>query len=103
MSKKKENPHLGSSFDDFLDEEGILEEATAAAVKRVLAWQIEQAMKERHLSKTAMAEMMHTSRSGLDNLLDPENESVTLITLQRAASVLGKRLHIDLVDFRPSL
>jgi antitoxin HicB len=91
------NPHIGSSLDDFLAEEGLLEEATEHAIKRVLAWQIEQEMKARKLTKTAMAKRMETSRAQLDRLLDPKNSSVTLHTLQRAAAVLGKRLRLELV------
>ena len=91
------NPHLGSSLDDFLAEEGLLEEATEHAVKRVLAWQIEREMQARKLTKTAMAKRMETSRAQLDRLLDPANSSVTLHTLQRAAAVLGRRLRLELV------
>jgi len=87
----------GSTLDDFLAEEGILEEATEHAVKSVLAWQIGEAMQARNLSKAAMAREMQTSRTQLDRLLDPDNSSVTLHTLHRAAAVLGKRLRVDLV------
>jgi antitoxin HicB len=97
----KKNPHIGSSFEDFLDEEGLLEECTNTALKRVIAWQVEQAMQDRGLTKAAMARRMHTSRAALDRLLDPENTSVTLNTLQRAAAVIGKRVHISLEDIRP--
>ena len=93
----KKNPHTGSSFDDFLAEEGILEECTAVAIKRVLARQIEQEMKNRHLTKAAMAKRMETSRSQLDRLLNPENTGISLETMQRAASVIGRRLEISLV------
>mgnify|MGYP001389487567 CR=1 FL=1 len=89
--------HLGSDFDDFLEEEGVLAEAEAVAVKRVVAYQIAQLMKESNLTKTAMARRMETSRAALDRLLDPTNESVTLYTLERAALVLGKRLRIEFV------
>lgn len=89
--------HLGSDFDDFLEEEGLLAEAEAIAVKRVVAYQIAQLMKEMKLTKTAMARRMETSRASLDRLLDPTNESVTLQTLERAALVLGKRLRIEFV------
>jgi antitoxin HicB len=91
-----ENPHEGSSFDDFLREEGIYEECTATALKRVLAWQIEQEMKNNHISKTAMADLMHTSRSQLDRILDPENTSVSLETLYRTAAALGHNLNMEL-------
>jgi antitoxin HicB len=90
------NEHLGSSFDDFLEGEGIRADAEAAAIKRVIAYQIEIEMKQANLSKTAMAEKMHTSRMALDRLLDPTNVSVTLQTLERAALALGKSLKIDL-------
>ncbi len=90
------NKHVGSDFDEFLEEEGILAETEATAVKRVIAYQIEQEMKERHISKSALARMMNTSRSSLDRLLDPENASVTLLTLESAAQALGKRLTVQL-------
>lgn len=91
------NKHKGSDFDAFLKEEGLAAEVEAVAAKRVLAYQFELAMKKRHLSKVAMAKRMETSRSALDRLLDPENSSVTLQTLERAATVLGKKLRISLV------
>lgn len=90
--------HVGSDFDDFLREEGLLEEVEAVAAKRVLAYQISEAMKEQELSKSAMARRMGTSRSSLDRLLDPEVPSVTLLTLEKAAHVLGKRVRIEMVD-----
>ncbi len=91
------NQHLGSDFDDFLAEEGILEEAEAVATKRVLAFQIGKAMEDKKLSKAAMARRMNTSRSALDRLLDPEVPSVTLLTMERAARVLGKKLEVRIV------
>lgn len=97
MTKKK-NPHLGSKFDDFLAEQGLLEDVTATAMKRVLAWQIEQAMKKQRLTKTVMAKRMGTSRAALDRLLDTDNTSVTLQTMGRAAAALGKELSITLKD-----
>ena len=90
--------HIGSSFDDFLQEEGILEEVNAVAVKRVLAWQIAQAMKEQNLTKTALAEKMHTSRASLNRLLDEEDTSLTLTTLTSAANALGKQIKIELQE-----
>ena len=87
----------GSSFDDWLKEEGIYEEVSAAAVKRVLARQIEHAMKERRLSKAAVARRMHTSRAALDRLLDPQNGSVTLHTLYKAAAAVGRQVRLELV------
>lgn len=92
------NQHIGSSLDEFLAEEGLYEQANATAVKRVLALQIEQLMKEQALSKAAMARRMQTSRTALDRLLDRDNESVTLHTLQRAARSVGKHLRLELVD-----
>jgi DNA-binding Xre family transcriptional regulator len=95
MNKK----YLGSNFDDFLKEEGLLAEAEAVAVKRVVAFQIAQLMESSSISKTALAKRMQTSRSAIERLLDPANESVTLQTLERAALALGKRLQIEFVDF----
>lgn len=94
----KKNPHIGSSLDDLFEEEGILEEINLIAAKRVIAWQISEAMKERNLNKAAMAREMRTSRSSLDRLLDPNNTSVTLDTIDRAAKVVGKRVRFELVD-----
>ena len=92
-----ENPNRGSSFEDFLKEEGILDASNAVAVKRVLAWQIEQAMRTQHITKSAMAVRMHTSRLQLERLLDPEKTGVSLETMQRAAAVVGRELRIELV------
>lgn len=92
------NPRIGSSLDDLLDEDGTLEKINQRAVKAVLAWQLSQAMKSRDLSKAVMSERMRTSRAALDRLLDPENSSVTLSTLERAAAAVGKELRIELVD-----
>jgi predicted XRE-type DNA-binding protein len=89
--------HLGSNFDDFLAEEGLLEEAEAIAVKRVLAFQIRSMMESQNLSKAEMARRMETSRAALDRLLDPENRSVTLFTMDKAARSLGKRLRLTLI------
>jgi antitoxin HicB len=93
----KSNPHLGSDFEDFLADEGLLDLANALAVKRVLAWQIEQTMKEKNISKSRMAEMMHTSRAALDRLLDSSDASLTLATLTKAANALGKRVDVQLI------
>lgn len=90
------NKHIGSSFDDFLREEGLHDEATTHAIKRVLAWQIEQAMAEQGLSKTKMAKRMKTSRAQLDRLLDPRNDKVQLDTVQRAAAAVGRTLRLEL-------
>lgn len=88
------NPHIGSELDDFLAEEGLLEEVSALAIKRVVAWQLRAAMKEQKLTKKAMAERMHTSRAALDRVLDENDPGMTLATLARAARVLGKRVEI---------
>ena len=90
--------NIGSNFDDFLREEGILEEVEAVAIKRVIAWQMKEAMKEEHLNKASLAKRMHTSRSSLDRLFDPDNDSITLHSLQRAASALHRQLRIELVS-----
>ena len=92
------NPHLGSTLDDLLEADGTLAQAEAVAVKRVLAWQIGQTIAAEHLNKAEMARRMKTSRAALDRLLDPDNPSVTLLTLQKAATALDKRLKIELVD-----
>lgn len=96
MTKKKKHPRHGSTLDSFLKEEGVLEQFRAAAVKEVIAWQIQQAMKKRKLTKNKMAELMQTSRAQLDRLLDPEQGNVTLDTLHRAAHVLGRELRVEL-------
>jgi hypothetical protein len=93
----KANPHIGTSFESWLDAEGIREEVTASAIKSVLAYQVATEMKSQGLTKTKMAERMQTSRAQLDRLLDPSHPSVTLETLQRAAKVLGRSLRIELV------
>jgi antitoxin HicB len=92
---KKKN--IGSSFDSFLREEGLYEEVSATAIKRVVARQIETAMKQERLTKAEMARRMHTSRAALDRLLDPDNDAVTLITLRKAAAVVGRELRLELV------
>lgn len=85
--------HIGSSFDDFLKEEGILAETTSVALKRVLAWKVAQAMEKKGLSKSEMARAMGTSRAALDRFLDPENTSVTLNTMERAAMIVETNLN----------
>ncbi len=97
---RKRMEHSGSTFDSFLEEEGIREEVEAVAIKRVLAWQLEQAMREQQKTKQAMARRLHTSRSQLDRLLDPRNVSVTLDTITRAARALGKRIIIRVADVK---
>lgn len=97
MSERVNPAHAGSSFDDFLKEEGLYEDVRAQAVKSVIAWQLAEEMKRQGLSKVAMAKRMGTSRSSLDRLLDPENDALALSTLTRAANVLGKEVQVNLV------
>jgi len=92
----KRRKHVGSSLDQLLADDGTLAEAEAAALKRVIAWQVGRGMDEKKMSKTDMARAMRTSRAALGRLLDPKNESVTLRTMARAAKVLGKRLRLEL-------
>jgi predicted XRE-type DNA-binding protein len=89
--------YLGSDFDDFLAEEGLLVEVEATAIKRVIAYQIEQEMNQKGLTKTEMAKKMKTSRSSLDRLLDPQNASINLQTIIKATSILGKKLKIEFI------
>ncbi|MFT3741863.1 MAG: helix-turn-helix transcriptional regulator [Gammaproteobacteria bacterium] len=91
------NPHIGSDFDDFLHEEGLLAECQSEAIKRVLAWQIKEYMEKKGIKKSIFAQRMGTSRSQLDRLLDPENTSLNLKTLANAAEAMGKHLEIRLV------
>jgi hypothetical protein len=86
-----------STLDDFLREQDTLEEFQARAIKEVLAWQLETAMKEKKLSRKGLAEAMGTSRSQIARLLDPADGNVTLNTLQRAAALVGRKVHLDLV------
>lgn len=92
------NPHIGSSFDEFLDEENLLVEANEIAIKRVIAWQLQQEIESKQMTKTSVAKAMGTSRAAVDRLLDPDNTSVTLNTLSKAARILGKRIEIELVE-----
>jgi antitoxin HicB len=93
----KKKGRIGSSFDDFLKEEGIYAEVSARAIKRVIAHQLDALMQDKGLTKSALAKRMHTSRAQLDRLLDPDNESVTLDTLTRAARAVGRHLRMELV------
>jgi antitoxin HicB len=93
---KKRNPRIGSSLDDFLKAEGILEELQVQAVKEVVAWQLEEAMKKKRISKSALAKMLRTSRTQVNRLLDPASD-VTLSSLQRAAALIGRQLRLELV------
>jgi hypothetical protein len=101
MKQTKKNHaihHSGSTFDSFLEEQGIREEVEAVAVKRVIAWQLAEAMKKKKKTKQALARELNTSRSQLDRLLDPQNVAVSLDTITRAAGALGKRLIIRIAD-----
>jgi len=93
----KKKGRVGSSFDDFLKEDGLYEEVTARAIKRVLARQLDTLMQDQGLNKTTLAKRMKTSRAQLDRLLDPDNESVTLGTLARAAQAVGRQLRMELI------
>ena len=92
---KKKN--IGSTFDSWLREEGLYEEVSATAIKRVVARQVEAAMEQKGLTKAEMAGRMHTSRAALDRLLDPDNDAVTLGTLRKAAAVVGREIRLELV------
>jgi DNA-binding Xre family transcriptional regulator len=99
MSKEKQAPSpLGSSFESFLVEAGIRDETVEYAVKAVFAWQLDEVRKARGLSKKQFADLLGTSRSQLDRVLDPDNEGVTIETLKKAAHILGKKVHLELVD-----
>lgn len=95
-AQPKGNRHVGSSFEKFLVADGILGDADSVAQKRVLAWQISEAMRGRGITKTQMADLMGTSRAAVDRLLDPGNAGVTLATMSRAAAALGARIRIGL-------
>jgi len=96
MTRKKKS-RIGSSFDSFLKEEGLHEEASAVAVKRVLAWELERAMTDGGVTKNEMAKRMHTSRSQLDRILDPDNDKIQLDTVFKAARALGREVKLELV------
>ncbi|GJQ57411.1 MAG: Fis family transcriptional regulator [Candidatus Scalindua sp. AMX11] len=89
--------NIGSTLESFLKEEGNYEEARSTAIKRVISWQLQETMKKQHISKSEMARRMNTSRAQLYRLLDPENDKVQLDTLYKAASAVGKELHLELV------
>ena len=97
MTKPTKNPRIGSPFDEFLNEQGLLEECEHQALKEILADQVRQAMAENRISKTAMARHMNTSRRQLDRLLDPNVPNVTLATMAKAARAVGRELHVELV------
>lgn len=91
------NNAIGSTFDSFLEEEHISEEVETGAVKKLISFQLLEAIKRENLTKTELAHRLETSRAAVDRLLDPDNESVTLLTLTKAAAVLGKKLKLELV------
>lgn len=93
----RKNPYLGSGFESWLDEQGIRAEVTAAAIKAVIARQLAAEMKKKKISKKRMAELMKTSRAQVDRLLDPDNGSATIDSLQRAARIVGRELRMQLV------
>jgi antitoxin HicB len=92
----RKNPHLGSSFESWLEDAGIREEVTAAAIKAVIARQLASEMKKKKITKQRMAELMKTSRAQIDRLLDPNNGGATIETLQRAAKIVGRELRLQL-------
>ena len=92
-----DNKHRGSTLDSFLKTEGVLAEFQAKAIKEVIAWQLADAMKEQGLTKTRLAALMHTSRTQVDRVLDPNDGNVTIETLQRAAAILGRRVQLELI------
>jgi predicted XRE-type DNA-binding protein len=96
MSKKKKNPHMGSSLDDFLKTEGIFEEVQTQAIKELVAWQLGEAMKKRGVSKSSMAKLLHTSRTQVNRLLDPSSD-ITISSLQKAAALVGRQVRVELV------
>ena len=97
MSRKSKNPHRGASVDDWLKEEGIFEEVTSKAIKEVIAWQLAEVMKAQAITKTEMARRMKTSRFQLDRVLDPANAGVSIDTLSRAATAIGRKVRLELV------
>jgi antitoxin HicB len=93
----RKNPHIGSSFESWLEDAGIREEVTATAIKAVIAHQLASEMKKKKITKQRMAELMKTSRAQIDRLLDPDNGSATIESLQRAAKIVGRELRLQLV------
>ena len=93
----KKNPHIGSSFESWLDENNLREEVTTAAIKAVIAHQLAAEMKKKRITKQRMAKLMNTSRAQLDRILDPDNGSATIESLQRAAKIVGRELRLQLV------
>jgi antitoxin HicB len=93
----KKNPHFGSTLEDFLAAEGLLEEATEHAIKAVIAWQLKTQMEQQHITKAALARQLHTSRSQIDRVLDPNNDDVSVATLRKVAGAVGQKLELRLV------
>jgi len=94
--RKKPNPHLGSTLDALLKEKGMFEEVQVHAIKQLVAWQLEEAMKRKHVSKARLAKLLNTSRTQVNRLLDPESD-ITLSSLQRAAALVGRQVRLELV------
>ncbi len=92
-----DNKHRGSTLDSFLEEDGVLADFQAKAIKEVIAWQLSEAMKDRKITKTALAVLMKTSRTQINRVLDPSDGNVTIETLQRAAAIVGRRVQLELV------
>lgn len=90
------NNHIGSTLSDFLEDEGILAECQAEAIKRVISWQLQQYQEENKITKTELANKLHTSRAALDRLLDENNTNVTLHTITKAAEIMNKKIEISL-------
>ena len=94
--KNVKNKHIGSDFNDFLQEQNLLDECETSTIKRVLAWQLEQAMKDSNISKAELARRMHTSRAVIARLLNPDNPALTLQTMEKAARAVNRRLYFEL-------
>jgi predicted XRE-type DNA-binding protein len=92
-----ENLSIGSSFDDFLNDEGIAEDVETGSIKKLIAYQMQEMIENNNLSKTELAQRLNTSRAAVNRLLDPYNESVTLFTLKKSAKILGKKLKLELI------
>jgi predicted XRE-type DNA-binding protein len=97
VGRLKMNKYIGSTFDDFLEEEGIKDEVENGSIKKIIAFQLQETIKNEKLTKTELAKKLETSRVAVDRLLDPYNESVTLFTLKKAASIVGKKIKIELI------
>ncbi|HEY8962537.1 MAG TPA: hypothetical protein VIM57_10060 [Luteolibacter sp.] len=96
-TSQKTNPHRGGDFSDFLAEEGLLPEASVLALKRIVSLQLQEIIEKEHITKTQLASRMHTSRASVDRLLDPENASLTMASLGKAAAALGKKVEVRFV------